>query len=157
MEGMFGIFDIVLLSEEYVKELVELEKICFSDPWSETMFFGDLQSEHTCYFGTFNELGRLIGYAGMWMSVDGGEITNVAVHPEYRRKGIACLLIENLIKICEVNNMNFLNLEVRESNSNAISLYSKLGFEKVGLRKKYYKNPAEDAVLMTKYLFERND
>ena len=154
---MFDIIDVVLLSEEYVKELAELEKICFSDPWSETMFLGDLQSEYTCYFGTFDESRILIGYAGMWMSVDGGEITNVAVHPDYRRRGIACALINNLIKICEVNNMQFLNLEVRESNCKAISLYNKLGFENVGLRKNYYKNPTENAVLMTKYLFERND
>ena len=154
---MFDIIDVVLLNEEYLKELVELEKICFSDPWSETMFLGDLQSDYTCYFGTFDESGVLIGYAGMWMSVDGGEITNVAVHPDHRRMGIACLLINNLMRICVVNNMKFLNLEVRESNCNAISLYSKLGFEKVGLRKNYYKNPNENAVLMTKYLFERND
>lgn len=157
MEGLFDIIDVVLLNEEYVKELVELEKICFSDPWSETMFLGDLQSEYTCYFGTFDESGFLIGYAGMWLSVDSGEITNVAVHPDYRRKGIACALIDNLIKICKVNNVQFLNLEVRESNCKAISLYNKLGFENVGLRKNYYKNPTENAVLMTKYLFERND
>ena len=67
------------------------------------------------------------------------------------------ILINNLMRICVVNNMKFLNLEVRESNCNAISLYSKLGFEKVGLRKNYYKNPNENAVLMTKYLVERND
>ena len=81
----------------------------------------------------------------------------MAVHPDHRRMGIACLLINNLMRICVVNNMKFLNLEVRESNCNAISLYSKLGFEKVGLRKNYYKNPNENAVLMTKYLVERND
>ncbi len=154
---MFRIFDIVLLNEDYTDELFELEKKCFSDPWSAKMFMGDLQSEYTCYFGTFNEEGYLIGYAGMWISVDGGEITNVAVHPDYRRKGIACSLVENLIEICRVNNLKFINLEVRESNCKAISLYNKLGFEKVGLRKKYYKNPTEDAVLMTKNLYEGID
>lgn len=154
---MFGIIDIVLLNEDYLNELVELEKKCFSDPWSSTMFLGDLQSEFTCYFGAFNGEGNLIGYAGMWLSVDGGEITNVAVHPDYRRKGIAYLLVENLIKICENNNFQYINLEVRESNCKAISLYNKFGFEKVGMRKNYYNNPKENALLMTKPLGERID
>ena len=154
---MFGIFDIVLLSEEYIDELVELEKICFSDPWSKVMFMGDLQSEYTCYFGAFDDYGKLIGYAGMWMSVDGGEITNVAVHPDYRRKGIASMLVDNLIQICRVNKLPSLLLEVRENNCKAISLYTKKGFKKVGMRKNYYKNPKENAVLMTKTLEERID
>ncbi len=121
------------------------------------MFMGDLQSEYTCYFGTFDESDNLIGYAGMWMSVDGGEITNVAVHPDYRRKGIASSLVGNLIRICEINKLLYLNLEVRESNCKAISLYNKLGFEKVGIRKNYYKNPTENAILMTKTFIERID
>lgn len=154
---MFCIYDIVLLNEDYINELVELEKICFEDPWSLNMFLGDLRSADTCYFGVFNENGSLIGYCGMWMTVDGGEITNVAVRPDYRRKGIASSLVDNLIKICKVNNLFFINLEVRESNCKAISLYNKLGFEKVGLRKNYYKNPTENAVLMTKNLDERID
>lgn len=154
---MFCIIDIVLLNEDYIDELVDLENRCFSEPWSATMFFSDLQSDFTCYFGSFSDDGKLIGYAGMWMSVDGGEITNVAVHPDYRRQGIASNLINNLIKICLVNNFSFINLEVRESNSSAISLYCKLGFEQVGMRKNYYKNPKENAVLMTKTLGERID
>lgn len=154
---MFGIIDVVLLNEDYIDELVELENQCFSDPWSATMFIGDLQSEYTCYFGTFDENGDLIGYAGMWMSVDSGEITNVAVHPDYRRNGIASSLIDNLIQVCKVNKLSSITLEVRESNCKAISLYNKLGFKKVGLRKNYYKNPKENAVLMTKTLVERID
>lgn len=154
---MFIIFNVVLLNDDYVEELVELERKCFKDPWSATMFSGDLQSEFTYYFGIFNKDGMLVGYAGMWVSVDVGEITNVAVHPDYRRQGIASLLINNLIDVCRINNLSSINLEVRENNCKAISLYNKLGFEKVGLRKNYYKNPTENAVLMTKYLFERND
>ena len=154
---MFDIIDIVLLNEDYIYDLVELEKECFSDPWSEAMFMGDLLSEYTYYYGTFNEDGKLIGYIGMWMTVDGGEITNVAVHPEYRRKGIAFSLVENIVKICKVNNLEYINLEVRESNCKAISLYTKFGFEQVGLRKNYYKYPTENAILMTKTLCERTD
>ncbi len=157
MEGMFDIFDVVLLSEDNIDELVELEKKCFSDPWSSTMFLGDLRSNDTCYFGVFNNNGDLVGYAGMWLTIDGGEITNVAVHPDYRRKGIASSLVHNLIKICKANNLFFINLEVRESNCKAISLYKQNGFKKVGERKNYYKNPTESALLMTKTLSERID
>lgn len=154
---MFGIIKVILLNEEYIDELVELEKKCFSDPWTATMFVGDLQSEQTCYFGAFDENDNLVGYAGMWMSVDEGQITNVAIHPDYRRKGIAYSLVVNLIQICRRNKLSSITLEVRESNINAISLYKKLEFIKVGVRKNYYKNPNENALLMTKTFVERTD
>ena len=154
---MFGIIKVILLNEEYIDELVELEKKCFSDPWTATMFVGDLQSEQTCYFGAFDENDNLVGYAGMWMSVDEGQITNVAIHPDYRRRGIAYFLVVNLIQICRRNKLSSITLEVRESNINAISLYKKLEFIKVGVRKNYYKNPNENALLMTKTFVERTD
>lgn len=147
---MFGIIKIILLTEENISELVELEKNCFSAPWTEQMFLGDLKSEQTCYFGAFDENGDLVGYAGMWLSVDEGQITNVAVHPDYRRRGIAHSLVVNLVQVCKRKGLASITLEVRESNINAISLYRKLGFLDVGLRKNYYKNPTENALLMTK-------
>lgn len=147
---MFGIIKIILLTEEHIDELVELEKSCFSSPWTKQMFLGDIQSQQTCYFGAFDENGNLVGYAGMWLSVDEGQITNVAVHPDYRRKGIAHSLVINLVQVCKRKGLASITLEVRESNINAISLYRKLGFLDVGLRKNYYKNPGENALLMTK-------
>ena len=149
---MFDIINVIVVNEKYADKLAELEKQCFSDPWTENMFLGDLKSEHTCYFGAFDENNNLIGYAGMWISVDDGQITNVAVHPDFRRKGIAYSLVINLVQVCKHKNLESITLEVRESNDNAISLYEKLGFERVGLRKNYYKNPSENAILMTKTL-----
>lgn len=157
MKGLFGIKEVVLLSKENADKLVELENKCFTSPWSYTMFLGDLESEHTYYFGVFNDKNELIGYIGMWHVGDTGEITNVAVHPHYRRMGIATKLVCELEKLSLEKGIEYINLEVRESNSKAISLYTKYGFEKVGLRKNYYKNPTENAILMTKSLVERND
>ncbi len=147
---MLDIIKILLLNKENIDELVNLENECFSTPWTAQMFLGDLISEHTCYFGAFDENGSLVGYAGMWISVDDGQITNVAVHPKYRRKGIAQSLIINLIQVCKRKKLTAITLEVRKGNNGAISLYQKLGFLTVGLRENYYKNPIEDAVLMTK-------
>lgn len=157
IEGDVSIIDIVLLNEDYIDELVKLENKCFSDPWSPSMFLGDLKSEHTYYFGAYNKKDELIGYIGMWNVGDTSEITNIAVHPDYRRKGIATKLVNELETLCLDIDILYINLEVRESNCKAISLYNKLGFEKVGLRKNYYKNPAENAILMTKNLNERID
>lgn len=151
---MFGIIKLLLLNEEYVDSLVKLEAECFTNPWSTNMFLGDLKSGHTCYIGAFNENDELIGYIGMWKTGGVGEITNVAVHPNHRRRGIASSLIVKLCDFCTERDLLHINLEVRESNDNAILLYEKYGFEKVGLRKNYYKNPTENAILMTKTLLE---
>ncbi len=145
---MFYITDIVLLSEKNAEELSNIEKLCFSQPWSVNMFLGDLKSENTVYFGAYEDK-ILVGYIGMWDVVQSGDITNVAVHPDYRRNGIGSKLISKLIEYCENKGISEINLEVRESN-NAILLYEKFGFQKVGMRKNYYKNPKEDAILMRK-------
>lgn len=135
-----------------ISKLVELENLCFDDPWSENMLLEDLKNDNTLYIGAFIDDSILVGYIGIWEIGDTGEITNVAVHPKYRKMGIASMLLEKLIEYCLDDGFNFINLEVREGNVPAINLYSKFGFEKVGLRKNYYKNPTENAVLMTKTL-----
>ncbi|MEE1043730.1 MAG: ribosomal protein S18-alanine N-acetyltransferase [Clostridia bacterium] len=135
-----------------ISKLVELENLCFDDPWSENMLLEDLKNDNTLYIGAFIDDSILVGYIGIWEIGDTGEITNVAVHPKYRKMGIASMLLEKLIEYCLDDGFKFINLEVREGNVPAINLYSKFGFEKVGLRKNYYKNPTENAVLMTKTL-----
>ncbi len=121
------------------------------------MFVSDINNEHTCYFVAVVD-DVVVGYCGMWLAVDQGQITNVAVDPSYRNQGIATSLINNLIEVCIDNNLESITLEVRESNVSAINLYTKLGFTNVGCRNNYYKNPTENGILMTKFLnFERND
>jgi len=153
---LVDITDIVLLYEENIDELATLENLCFSDPWSANMFLGDFKSGHTFYYGAFDG-DKLIGYIGMLDLGEETEITNVAVHPDYRRRGIASKLISEILKCCINNYVSEIHLEVRESNESAILLYQKFGFEKVGLRKKYYKNPTENAILMTKTFLEERD
>lgn len=135
-----------------ISKLAELENLCFDDPWSENMLLEDLKNDNTLYIGAFIDDSILVGYIGIWEIGDTGEITNVAVHPNYRKMGMASMLLEKLIEYCCNDGFRYINLEVRESNLPAINLYTKFGFEKVGLRKNYYKNPTENAVLMTKTL-----
>ncbi len=121
----------------------------FSNPWSRETVESMLQSEKSALFGAF--IGEeLVGFASLEWILDEGSLTEIAVRSEYRRQGIAQKLMEELLKVAEDNNFSFVTLEVRESNQPAISLYRKFGFKEVGLRKNYYKNPMENAVLMTK-------
>jgi len=100
-------------------------------------------------FYVWEEDGKVCGYVGLHKILDEGYITNVAVFPEFRRRGIARRLLTNLF--CEHEDLSFITLEVRLSNHGAIALYEALGFEKVAVRPRYYSNPEEDALLMTKY------
>ena len=138
------------LTKEIVPALVALEKVCFTHPWTETMFTGDLESPLTVYFGVFSN-DKLVAYMEMWCVADEGQITNVAVHPDYRRSGLAKTLIETLISIAKEKQLTSLTLEVREHNEAAIALYETMGFQLVGRRKGYYEGK-EDALLMTLFL-----
>lgn len=143
------IYSIVSASKKHIGGMVRLENECFSIPWTEGMFVKDFNNEHTCYFVALNG-DEVIGYCGMWVLTDEGQITNIAVSSEYRNLGIATDLIEKLFEICIKRHLLSITLEVREGNIPAVNLYKKLGFKEVGLRKNYYKNPSENALLMTK-------
>ena len=98
------------------------------------------------------ENGKLLGYVGMMHVLDEGYISNVAVAPEARRRGVAGALIRELLRRAEEKELSFVTLEVRESNAAAIALYERFGFRSVGRRKQYYEAPREDALLMTCFL-----
>ena len=129
-----------------IAEIVKIENACFSTPWSEESLKESLKSECS-HFYLAEADGKTAGYIGVQIFSGEGYVTNVAVLPEYRRQGIAKALIEKALE----NDMQFLTLEVRESNTPAINLYKSLGFETVGKRPKFYREPEEDAVLMTCY------
>ncbi len=131
--------------------LAEIEKRCFSVPWSETAL-RETVSESTSSFFVAEDSGELIGYIGAYSVIDEGYITNIAVLPEHRRRGIAKRLLESLITEAKEKEMSFLTLEVRAGNMPAIRLYEKLGFERVGVRRGFYTEPCEDAHLMTLFL-----
>ena len=137
------------LNENYIDAITELDRICFSIPWSRNLFLSELQSKNAHYLIVIDD-NAVVGYCGINYVCLEGSITNIAVHPEYRKQGIASTLLEKMIDFAVGENLEFITLEVRESNINAIKLYEKFGFEKVGSRKNYYADNHETALLMTK-------
>ncbi len=137
-----------------VPAAAEIEKVCFSVPWTEGMLLSEIGDDSCIYPGIFDG-DILVGYAGMRTVLDEGYINNVAVLPAYRRQGLARALLAELEKEATARALSFLTLEVRESNLPAHSLYASLGYVPVGRRPRYYERPVEDAVLMTKFFTER--
>lgn len=132
-----------------LNQITEIEKICFSLPWSKDSFEQELKNE-LAYYQCAEENGKILGYMGMWKIIDECHITNVAVLPEGRNRGIASMLISKMIEICRCSEIQNMTLEVRESNLPAINLYKKFGFTSVGKRPRYYMKPMEDAIIMWK-------
>ena len=141
---------IVPMAAAHLDEVAELERICFSVPWSRSMLAEELDNACSAFLAAVDETGRVVGYAGLLVVLDEGYITNVAVHPDFRRRGIAQKLLDVFENFATANKLAFLTLEVRESNYGAIALYGSRGYRGVGRRKNYYEHPKEDAVIMTR-------
>ena len=137
--------------EELLPQIQRIEQRSFSMPWTEAMLRLQL-SPDSHVFLTAEREGRVVGYIGMMYVLDEGYTTNVAVHPDARRQGVAKALIAALEQRAREKLLSFMTLEVRESNAAARALYAESGFREVGRRKNYYEKPAEDAILMTKTL-----
>ena len=137
------------MNATHVSQVAALEKICFADPWSEMSIASELQNLWSYWLVAVSD-DRVVGYIGSQSSIDEADVMNVAVHPEYRRQGIAEGLICTLVEELKNRGIHALLLEVRASNAPAIALYEKLGFQQVGLRKNYYRNPKEDALILRK-------
>lgn len=144
-------FRIVDVSAEHIRQIEEIERECFSRPWTAEQLKSQMRDEQH-EFITAVDGSRVLGYVGLMYVLDEGYISNVAVHPDARRQGIGDALIDSLAAKAAELELAFLTLEVRESNAPAIALYAKHGFHPVGKRKNYYDAPKEDAVLMTCYL-----
>lgn len=135
------------VSDRHLDAILEIEKSCFSSPWSRSALENQMRSRQ-CSFIAAVSGEAVLGYAGLMSVVDEGYISNVAVSPQFRRLGVADALIDELIARTR-DKLSFMTLEVRESNTAAIELYKKHGFKTVGIRKNYYDRPKEDALLMT--------
>jgi [ribosomal protein S18]-alanine N-acetyltransferase len=138
---------------EDVDAMTELDATCFSAPWSRASFEAELTTNNLAWYLVAEELvpggvGLIIGYAGLWAIEDEGHITNVAVHPDYRRMHLGFILVEMLIAQTRKEGLKRFTLEVRPSNQAAISLYEQFGFVSAGLRKGYYEDNNEDAMIM---------
>ena len=132
-----------------VPQIAELEKVCFSDPWSEKSIVSELDNPLSCWLVAVSG-EQVVGYVGSQTVLDGSDMMNIAVSPDFRRKGIAESLIEALISFLHERGSRCLILEVRASNVPAIALYEKLGFLEIGRRRNYYRNPKEDALILRK-------
>ena len=137
------------MNESHVAQVAALEKLCFSDPWSGTSIASELENPLSLWL-IAEEDGAVCGYVGSQTVLDETDMMNIAVHPDCRRKGIAAALITELVSRLKARGSRVLRLEVRESNFSAITLYEALGFTQLGLRKNYYRNPKENALILGK-------
>lgn len=134
-----------------IPAIAELERECFSSPWSENAI-SDTMTRGESIFLVAKEDHTIAGYIGCYYVLDEGYITNVAVSEKFRRRGIARALIGALIDKAEEKDLSFVTLEVRCKNTPAIALYEGMGFIDVGLRPRFYRDPEDDARLMTYYI-----
>ena len=141
-------FCIKTVSKEHLDEIAEIENACFAQPWSQKSLELLLGKQATALVAL--QGGRVVGYVGMTYVLDEGQITNLGVLPEARRHGIGRALMRELESIALQKGIYFLSLEVRESNSAARSLYCSLGWGECGIRKNFYTQPLENAVVMTR-------
>lgn len=148
IDKLFPDLTVSPIEYRHIKEIAKLEKECFSTPWSEQTI-EDAYKTGTRFFVAKKD-NSVLGYVGISAILDEGYITNVAVFPEHRQKGVACALLNSLFEFAQKNGLSFISLEVRESNNAAISLYKKFGFKTEGKRKNFYSAPQEDALIMTK-------
>jgi ribosomal-protein-alanine N-acetyltransferase len=138
------------MKDIHVAQVAELEKICFgSEAWSEKSVTSELENKLALWL-VADEGGKVLGYVGSQTVLDETDMMNVAVHPDYRNQGIATGLIVGLIGALKQRGSRCLTLEVRASNEPAKKLYEGLGFSQIGLRKNYYRNPKEDALILRK-------
>ena len=142
-------YNIVPMDRSHIEQIAALERECFSTPWSEAMLTEVLFDSQASFIVAESEEGGVLGYAGLQVVLDEGYIDNIAVEPNARRHGVADELLDVFCRFGEAN-LAFLTLEVRASNAPAIALYEKYGFQRAGLRPKYYDKPREDAVIMTR-------
>lgn len=130
--------------------IMEIEEGTFTTPWSRESFEMELNRNILAKYIIAEIEGYIIGYGGIWLIIDEGHITNIAVDEKYRGLGAGNLLLEGLVKLCMDRNIRAMTLEVRKSNEVAKSLYKKHGFTEYGIRPKYYGDNNEDAIIMWK-------
>ena len=153
-----------------IPDLAKLEELCFTTPWSQAALRQDILDNPISFYlvaelagetdgsgaivpsepGT-DGTGGIVGYAGVWKIAGEGHITNVAVHPVCRQKGVGSALVSQLILLLESEGIKDQTLEVRTSNSAAIGLYKKHGFKLAGIRKEYYQDNGEDALILWRH------
>jgi ribosomal-protein-alanine N-acetyltransferase len=144
---------ITAMTEALVPKVSALEALCFSTPWSENSIRSELENPYSIWLVALEET-ELAGYLGVQFGPDGGDIMTIATDPAYRGQGVGRLLLTTMTGLLREKQLGYLTLEVRPSNEPALKLYEAFGFRQVGRRPNYYKNPREDALLLTKFFEE---
>lgn len=137
-----------LMTLNDIDEVLKIEHASFTLPWSREAFYNELLNNHFSKYILLEDEGKIIGYCGLWVIIDEAHITNVAVLPEYRGKKLGEALMLKVMEVARESGALRMTLEVRVSNHVAQSLYRKLGFEDGGIRKRYYSDNQEDALIM---------
>ncbi|ELC8442060.1 ribosomal protein S18-alanine N-acetyltransferase [Clostridium perfringens] len=138
------------MNSSHVKGIFEVSKLSLAESWNIESIEKELSNKLAKYLVALDG-NKVIGFVGMWIVFDEGDITNIAVHPDYRKQGVGNLLMDSLIALCKESNITSLTLEVRESNLPAQNLYKKHKFTEEGVRKNFYDNPKENAIIMWRH------
>lgn len=138
------------MREEDLPEVLAIEQLCFSNPWNRETFLGEIQNKAISFplVVIHREEKKVVGYVIFWQIGDEAQINNVAIHPGFQGRGLGELTMRYVLERMKENGVHFVSLEVRASNQRAQSLYRKLGFSILGVRKEYYSRPVEDAYVM---------
>ncbi|MBQ0014245.1 MAG: ribosomal protein S18-alanine N-acetyltransferase [Oscillospiraceae bacterium] len=141
---------ILSLSSIHIDSVVEVEEACFAHPWNREGIESNFNNPDAYFFVALDDADKVIGYIGTYMVRDECFVTNVAVLPSCRKQGVGSALVKQAVSSAQANGASFITLEVRLSNVEAINIYKKFGFESDGVRPKFYRDPDEDALIMTK-------
>jgi len=136
------------MREEDIDQVIEVEHASFTTPWSREAFFNEIHNNKFAVYIVLEENDKIIGYCGTWIVIDEAHVTNIAILPEYRGKKLGEALLGNLISTAREMGARSMTLEVRVTNHVAQSLYRKFGFQNGGIRKNYYSDNQEDALIM---------
>ncbi len=141
-------YNLRFMQEQDIAQVYELEKLCFTLPWSQESFYTELTQNLFARYLVIEMDNRIISYGGMWIIVDEAHVTNVAVHPDYRGHKLGELMMRQLMELARGLHAVRMTLEVRPSNAVARALYQKLGFVDTAVRPGYYSDNNEDAIIM---------
>jgi len=136
------------MQEKDLPRILEIEQSCFPAPWAYQSFVNELRDNEYARYFCLEHDGKIIGYMGLWFILEEGHITNVAISPEYQGKGLGEYLMRSVMELMAKEGMERMTLEVRASNRPAQKLYERLGFVTAGVRKGYYSDNREDALIM---------
>jgi [ribosomal protein S18]-alanine N-acetyltransferase len=145
-----GDIKIVTMGENHIDSVIAISTLSFPTTWSRTSFKEELFGNQFARYVVAEIEDHVVGFGGVWLIIDEGHITNIAVHPEFRGVGVGETILKALIDLCRLEFIPSMTLEVRKSNTAARKLYEKFGFMDEGVRKRYYQDNDEDAIIMWK-------